>query len=367
MNKLAIVYIAALAFPASAAYAQDIPNPPGSVLPGNAAVIEQIGSGNTVRTSGGAAGLDQVVHDAGSGNYASVYQGHAGTDYNNNNNPFSYTYTSTGSNAVVSQTASDGAKNMAVNAQYGTNQEATVTQNNTGTGQFMTWVQQGSLMGEGGVPQGSANNKATVDQQVTATGDYVNWSAGNLFDFHNQHITPEFLAQPGTVVAAAAVWQGGQDGVVFVKQRSAGALALVQQIGNGDGSTVNVEIKQKGDALNTATVEQDGNFGQVTVKQDGLLGVTNTSIVNQYSSNSIATVDQKGAAGINTSTVTQNAGFGFDKAYITQDAQSSNSNTSAITQQDGSSAWVDQQSAHAANTATVAQAGASNIVNVRQR
>jgi hypothetical protein len=327
-------------------------------------VIEQIGTGNTVQTALGTAGLDQLVTGTGSGNYASVYQGHAGTDYDGN----PVTYTSTGSNAVVSQTASDGAKNMAVNAQYGTNQKATVTQNNSGTGQFLTWVQQGSLMGEGGVPSGSANNIVTIDQQVTANGArYVNWSAGNLFDYDGEHISPEFLDHPNTVVAGAAVWQGGQNGVVFVKQRSAGALALVQQIGNGDGTTVNVEIKQKGDALNTATVEQDGNFGQVTVKQDGLYGVTNTSIVSQYSHNSIVSVDQKGADGINTSTVTQNAGLGFDKAYVIQDAQSSNSNTSAITQEDGSTAWVDQKSAHAANTATITQAGAGNIVNVRQR
>ena len=181
------------------------------------------------------------------------------------------------------------------------------------------------------------------------------------------HITPEFLDHPETVVAGVGVWQGGQGGVVSVTQRSAGALALVQQIGNGDGTTVNVDISQQGLALNTATVEQDGNFGKVTVTQDGLSGVTNTSIVNQYSHNSIVTVDQKGAAGINTSTVTQNAGLGFDKAYVTQDAQSSNSNTSAITQQDGSTAWVDQQSNYAANTATVTQTGAGNIVNVRQR
>jgi hypothetical protein len=104
MKKLAIVCIATLAFPAGAAYAQNIPNPPGTVLPGNEAVIEQIGTGNTVQTALGTAGLDQVVIGAGSGNYASVYQGHAGTDYDNNNNPFSYTYTSANSNAVVSQT-----------------------------------------------------------------------------------------------------------------------------------------------------------------------------------------------------------------------------------------------------------------------
>jgi hypothetical protein len=54
-------------------------------------------------------------------------------------------------------------------------------------------------------------------------------------------------------------------------------------------------------------------------------------------------------------------------AYVIQDARSSNSNTSAITQQDGSTAWVDQKSNYAANTATVTQAGAGNIVNVRQR
>jgi hypothetical protein len=363
MKKLAIVSIAALAFPAGAAYAQDIPNPPPAVSPGNAAVIEQIGSGNTVQALGGATGLDQLVKDTGSGNYAGIYQGHAGTDYDGH----PATYTSTNSNAVVSQTASGGARNISVNAQYGTNQKATVTQNNSGPGQFITWVSQGALYGDRGVPSGSAGNKATVDQQVTATGNrYVNWASGDPF-IPGEHIKPDFLADTSTVVAGAAVWQGGQNGVVSVTQQSAGALALVQQIGNGDGTTVNVDITQKGYALNTATVEQDGSNGRVIVTQDGLAGVTNFSYVNQYSSNSYVSVDQKGAAGINASTVTQNAGLGSDKATVIQDAQNSYSNTSTITQQDGSSAWVDQQSNHGANTATINQSGAGNSANVRQR
>ncbi len=119
-----------------------------------------------------------------------------------------------------------------------------------------------------------------------------------------------------------------------------------------------MNIGQTGNATNTAFVGQDGSNGQIIVEQYGSLGVTNVLNGNQYSNNSYASVTQYGLIGANTSTITQNAGAGFDKAYVTQDAESSYTNSSTITQQDGSYASVNQQSNYGANSSTINQAGA---------
>ena len=342
MKRRFIVPALALALSAGAAFAQDIPNPPGAVSPGNVAVVEQVGTGNFIGSSA-TPGLDQTVNGAGSGNYANIYQGYTNVG------------TSTSSHATVSQTATGGALNISYTSQFGTNQTANVTQNNAGAGQFITWVQQGS-QNNGNILQGSAGNQATIDQAVTVNGTFVTWGDDR----------PDFLTNLNTVAAGAGVWQSGQNGIVSVTQRSSGALALVHQNGNGNGLTVNVNISQTGSAANTAIVEQDGSNGQIIVQQYGPQGVTNVSNINQSSNNSYASVTQYGLIGGNTSTITQNAGLGSDKAYVTQDAESSSTNSSTITQQDGSYANVYQQSNYAANTSTIGQTGQGNTVYVRQ-
>jgi trimeric autotransporter adhesin len=349
VKRSLIVCISALIFPAGGAFAQNIANLPGFVSPGNTAEIEQIGSNNKVQSAGGAAGLDQTVNSSNSGNWAGIYQGHLDNGT---------AYATAGSTASVAQTASAGARNLSPTLQFGTNQTSSVTQNNTGAGQYLAWVQQGVKNDVPSINPSSIGNQATILQQVTANGRYVTFPVPG---------EPSMLVDRSTIVAGAGITQLGQDSVASITQRSPAAFASIRQNGNGDGSTVNASITQDGQAANNAQVWQDGNYGRVTVTQDGLAGVTNVSYVNQYSSNSYVSVDQKGAAGINTSTVTQNAGLGFDKATVIQDAQGSYSNTSTITQQDGSSAWVDQQSAHGANTATINQSGAGNSANVRQR
>jgi hypothetical protein len=349
VKRSLIACISALVFPAGGAFAQTIPNLPGFVSPGNTAEIEQIGSNNKVQAVGGAAGLDQTVNSSNSGNWAGIYQGHLDNGT---------AYASTGSTASVAQTASAGARNISPTLQFGTNQTSSITQNNTGAGQYLAWVQQGVKMDVPSINPSSTGNQATILQQITANGRYVTPPTPG---------EPSFLNDRTTIVAMAGIQQMGQGSVASITQKSPASLARISQYGNGDGSTVNASITQDGQAANAAQVWQYGDNGQVTVKQDGLAGVTNVSYVDQYSSNSYVSVDQKGSLGVNSSTVTQNAGTGSDRATVTQDAQSSYSNTSTITQQDGSSAWVDQQSTHGANTATINQSGAGNSANVRQR
>ncbi len=341
MKKSLIACISALAFPAGGAFAQNIADLPSFVSPGNTAQIEQIGSSN-------GAGLDQKVESASSGNYADIYQGHddSGT-----------VYTSWGSTAGVSQTASGGALNSSRTIQFGTSQTSSISQNNTGAGQYFAVVMQGTKNYDLGFFTGSAGNHATIQQQVTADGvSYYAFQPGSLMDF---------LTHPDTVVSAAVITQLGQNSTASITQESPGSIAAIDQRQTGSGNYATVS--QTGGASNRSDTQQWGNNGSVTVQQSGVLGMTNGTSVLQNSSNSIVSVDQHGALGQNWSEVTQNAGLGHDEAHVIQDGQSAYANSVSITQQDGAYAYVDQQSIYAANTATVSQAGPGNIVNVRQR
>ena len=347
MKRSLIVCFSALALQAGGAFAQTIPDLPGAVSPGNTAVIEQIGSNNKVQTAGGAAGLDQTADGSTSGNWAGIYQGHV-----DNGTP----YATTGSTASVTQTASAGARNISPTLQFGTSQTSSVTQNNTGAGQYLAWVQQGVKMDVPSINPNSSGNQATIVQEVVANGRYATFPEGE----------PSFLVDRNTIVAGAGITQLGQDSVASITQKSPGALARISQYGNGNGSAINASITQDGQAANAAQVWQHGDNGNITIQQNGAYGLTNAAVVNQYSNNSIATVNQFGSIGVNTSTVNQNYGAGSDEAHVTQNGLSSNTNTATITQQDGAHAYVDQQSTLAANTATINQTGA-NTANVRQR
>ena len=348
MKRSLIVCFSALAFPGGGAFAQNIPDLPGAVSPGNAAVIEQIGSNNKIQTASGEAGLDQTADGSTSGNWAGIYQGHiaSGTPY-----------ASTGSTATVAQTASAGARNISPTLQFGTSQTSSITQNNAGAGQYLAVVQQGGKSDVPSINPNSSGNQATIVQEVVSNGRLVTPPEPG---------EPSFLNNRTTIVAMAGIQQMGQDNVATITQQSPGALARISQYGNGNGSAINASITQDGQAANAAQIWQYGDNGNVTIQQNGAYGLTNAAVVNQYSSNSIASVDQFGSLGINTSTINQNYGAGSDEAHITQNGLSSNSNTATITQQDGAYAHVDQQSTVAANTATINQTG-TNTANVRQR
>jgi hypothetical protein len=338
VKRLLIVSLSALVLPA-AAFAQDFPSLPGSVSPGNAALIGQIGSGNSL-------GLDQSVNSGASGNDAGIYQG-----YNDAGN--SITYTSTGSAASITQAASGNALNMSRTMQFGSNQTSAITQNNTGPGQYFAGSTQGA--NGDGVEAGSSGNRVTIQQQVTATGTYLVWPP---------FMNPSFLDSPGTVVAVANIWQWGQNGVASINQTSPASMAELDQGGTGNDSA----ITQAGGAANFAKISQEENSsGTISIQQSGASGLTNNSYVYQYSNNATVTVVQYGALGSNTSNVTQNAGLGFDQAYITQDGKGSYTNSATLTQQDGGYANVYQQSNYGPNNLVATQIGAGNVLNVRQR
>jgi hypothetical protein len=212
MKRLFIIFVSALALPAGGAFAQNIPNLPAFVSPGNTALIEQIGSNNKVQTVGGAAGLDQTVDSSASGNWAGIYQGHVDNGA---------VYASTGSTASVTQTASAGARNLSPTLQFGTSQTSSVTQDNTGAGQYLAWVQQGSKDTVPSINPNSAGNQATIVQQVTANGTYVTFPAPG---------EPSFLMDRSTIVAGAGIQQMGQDSVAFITQQSPGAFAGIRGI-----------------------------------------------------------------------------------------------------------------------------------------
>jgi hypothetical protein len=381
MKKLILATVsAAVLFVASAAVAQSntatiTQSGPGqsgtitqSAASNSTSTIDQVGNGNKANTTqkGAAASppgdknFSQVVQ-SGQLDTATVTQ--AG---NQSTSRIDQTASSNGATATVDQKRNNNASQIDQSA-AGT---ANVTQDRTQEGFFLLAGAPNQISNLSTITQGVASG--TAGASVRQAGELNDSIITQLGD------SDAFVDQTG-IYNHSTVIQNGGNGLAIVTQSPGSFHVVPPSTGRGDnfstvlqnGASTAIVLQENdlpsdGAPSNDSTIFQQGDGNDARVTE---LGNNNTSVVNQFVSNSVAYVLQIGQE--NRSTINQ---FAVTAAYADQRGQR---NTSTIDQTGASNRTSAYGSAYpyAANVwqwgddgkSSIVQSGLNNLADITQR